>query len=312
MVFFSAASMVIAIPSGIQVFAWIATMLRGRPVLLTPLLYILGFVAVFVIGGLTGVMFAVVPFDQQVTDSYFVVAHFHYVLFGGAVFPIMAGLHHWLPKMSGRMYSERLGQVSFWLVFCGFNLTFFPMHIAGLLGMPRRVYTYDGRMGWGAYNLVETIGSYVLALGILAIVVNVVHTWRRGAPAGADPWGGDTLEWTTSSPPPPYNFAVLPAVHSAQPAWDLAAPVTERSLADDDQVLPAGHATLATGTLAGDAEDVLAMPAESWWPLALAAALLALFAGILTGLAPVAVVAALLVLVTLAGWHARDQEVGEL
>jgi len=313
MVFFSAASMVIAIPSGIQVFAWIATLLKGRPVLRTPLLYILGFVAVFVIGGLTGVMFAVVPFDQQVTDSYFVVAHFHYVLFGGAVFPIMAGLHYWLPKMSGRMYSERLGQMSFWLVFGGFNLTFFPMHIAGLLGMPRRVYTYPARMGWGAYNLVETIGSYVLALGILAIVVNVVHAWRRGAPAGPDPWGGETLEWTVDSPPPPYNLAILPAVRSPHPAWDASAqPDVPRAAAADDRVLPEGHRTLATGTLAGDAEDVIAMPAESWWPLALAASLLLVFGGLLVGLPVIAVLAAIAALGSLAVWHARDETVGEL
>src|SRR5215217_6485354 len=190
MTFFSAASFMIVIPSGIQIFAWLATILTGRPVLKTSFLYVLGFVVVFVIGGLTGVMFAAVPFDQQTTDSYFVVAHFHYVLFGGAVFPIFAAIYYWFPKMSGRMYHELAGQASFWLVFVGFNLTFFPMHVSGLLGMPRRVYTYPDGLGWDAYNLLSTVGAFVLALGILVIVLNVLWSLRRGAPALADPWGG--------------------------------------------------------------------------------------------------------------------------
>ena len=220
---FAAASMAIAIPSGIQVFAWLATIIGGRPVLRTPFLFVVGFLVVFVIGGLTGVMFAVIPFDQQVTDSYFVVAHFHYVLFGGAVFPIFAGLYYWLPKITGRMLDERLGVASFWLVFVGFNLAFFPMHISGLLGMPRRVYTYPDHMGWGVLNLLSTIGGFVLAAGILVILGNVVWSLRRGAPAGDDPWGGNTLEWATTSPPPHYNFARIPIVRSADPNWEQPA-----------------------------------------------------------------------------------------
>ena len=212
----------IAIPSGIQVFGWLATMISGRPVLATPLLYVIGFLVTFVIGGLTGVMFAAIPFDQQVTDSYFVVAHFHYVLFGGAVFPILAAIHYWLPKMTGRMLDERLGQISFWLVFVGFNVAFFPMHIAGLLGMPRRVYTYPDGMGWGTLNLVETIGAYVLALGLVLVAVNAIRSRFVGEPAGDDPWGGETLEWSTTSPPPPYNFERIPVVASASPMWEPA------------------------------------------------------------------------------------------
>ena len=184
MTFFAAASMTIAIPAAIQVFAWLATIVTGRPVLKSPFLYIVGFIVVFVIGGLSGVMFAVIPFDQQVTDSYFVVAHFHYVLFGGAVFPIFAALHYWLPKMSGRLFDERRAQFAFWLIFVGFNLTFFPMHITGLLGMPRRVFTYPSGEGWGLLNLLTTIGAFVLAVGILAMVANLAWSLARGAPAG--------------------------------------------------------------------------------------------------------------------------------
>src|SRR3954447_5118240 len=164
MTFFAAASMVIVIPSGIQIFAWLATIIRGEPVLRTPFLFVVGFIVVFVIGGLSGVMFAVIPFDQQVTDSYFVVAHFHYVLFGGAVFPILAAIHYWLPKITGRMLDERAGVASFWTIFLGFNLTFFPMHIVGLLGMPRRVYTYPTGLGWETLNLISSLGAVVLAV----------------------------------------------------------------------------------------------------------------------------------------------------
>jgi len=203
--FFAAASTIIAIPSGIQVFAWLATMLKGRPVIRTPFLYVLGFLVSFVIGGLSGVMFAAVPFDQQVTDSYFVVAHFHYVLFGGAVFPIFAGIHYWYPKITGRMLDERLGQASFWLVFVGFNLTFFPMHIAGLLGMPRRVYTYPAGMGWDVYNLLSSIGAVVLVVGILMNLANLVQARFLGESAGPDPW----LANTPYPRPPTTRYAAM-------------------------------------------------------------------------------------------------------
>ena len=312
MTFFSAASFMIVIPSGIQIFAWLATILTGRPVLKTPFLYVLGFVVVFVIGGLTGVMFAAVPFDQQTTDSYFVVAHFHYVLFGGAVFPIFAGIHYWFPKMSGRMYHELAGQVSFWLVFVGFNLTFFPMHVSGLLGMPRRVYTYPDGLGWDAYNLISTIGSYVLALGILVIVFNVVWSLSRGAPAPSDPWGGNTLEWSMSSPPAHFNFPVLPIVRSADPNWDVEDRREDALRLERGELLLAdGHQTLATTVLEAEAEEELHMPSESIWPLLLALSFAVVFFGLLLELHGVAILGCILVAGSIAGWHRPQRELQE-
>ena len=309
MTFFSAASFMIVIPSGIQIFAWLATVLTGRPVLKTPFLYVLGFVVVFVIGGLTGVMFAAVPFDQQATDSYFVVAHFHYVLFGGAVFPIFAGIFYWFPKMSGRMYHELAGQVSFWLVFVGFNLTFVPMHVSGLLGMPRRVYTYPSGLGWDAYNLMSTIGSFVLAVGILAIVLNVLWSLRRGAPALADPWGGNTLEWSTTSPPPHFNFPVIPIVRSGDPNWDVEDRREDALRLERGELLLAdGHQTLATTVLEGEAEEELHMPSGSIWPFLLALSFSVVFFGLLLKLNGVAILGCLLVAGSIAGWHRPQRE----
>ena len=217
--FFTVASMMIAIPSGIQVFCWLATLRLGRVVFRAPLLYALGFIALFVAGGLTGVMQASVPLDLQVHDSYFVVAHFHYVLIGGAVFPLLGAVLYWLPKISGRMPNERLGRWSFAVLFIGFNLTFFPMHVLGLGGMPRRVYTYAADTGWATGNLVTSLGAIVLTLGLVLFVANVAWTLRWGSPAGDDPWGASTLEWATASPPPSYNFAYLPTVDDRDPLW---------------------------------------------------------------------------------------------
>jgi cytochrome c oxidase subunit I+III len=304
MTFFAAASMTIAIPSGIQVFAWLTTILTGRPVIRTPFLFIIGFIVTFVIGGLSGVMFAVIPFDQQVTDSYFVVAHFHYVLFGGAVFPILAAIHYWLPKMSGRLYNERLGKLSFWLVFLGFNVTFFPMHIAGLLGMPRRVYTYPSGEGWGWLSLISTIGAFVLAVGLVTIFVNVVWSLVAGQPAGDDPWQANTLEWATSSPPPAYNFPVLPVVRSANPNWDAIGDQP----AGTALVLADGHETPGTTEVGGDFDEVLRMPEESIWPLVLAASIAVVFVGLIASSNAVAVAGAVLTTLALAGWHARSPE----
>src|SRR5439155_18941833 len=242
MAFFAAASLLITIPSGVQIFGWTATALTGKPILKTPMLFVLGFVVVFVVGGVTGVMFAMIPFDQQVTDSYFVVAHFHYVLFGGAVFPMFAGLYFWFPKWTGRMYHERLGQISFWVIFVGFNLTFFPMHISGLLGMPRRVYTYPSGLGWDVYNLLSTIGAFTLTTGIAIVLANLVASRIRGPVAGNDPWHADTLEWATTSPPPHYNFPVIPTVRSTHPNWDSEDRAEdERRLGRAELVLADGH-----------------------------------------------------------------------
>jgi cytochrome c oxidase subunit 1/cytochrome c oxidase subunit I+III len=275
MSFFNASSLVVTIPSGIQIFAWVVTILLGRLVVRTPMLWILGFIVVFVAGGVTGVMFAVVPFDQQMTDSYFVVAHFHYVLFGGAVFPVLAGIYFWFGKFTGRMLSERLGRWSFWLVFIGFNVTFFPMHILGLLGMPRRVYTYQPDLGWGNLNLTESIGSYVLTVGLALTLFNCIRALRSGPAAPDNPWGGETLEWATSSPPKEYNFPVIPTVHSLHPMWDektLATMVRDRH--DPDRTLTDGKEALRTSDLDSVPEHPLPLPEESHLPVTIAAGLL--------------------------------------
>jgi len=218
--FYTAASMAVSIPTGLQIFCWIATMWDGRPRLRVPMLYIVGFIVTFVIGGLTGVIIAAVPLDLQLHDTYFIVAHFHYVLIGGSVFPLLGAITYWYPKFTGRMMSEGLGKVSFWTVFLGFQLAFFPMHIAGLLGMPRRVYTYPAGMGLELPNMLSSIGSAVVAVGVLLFVVNMVKSFAVGAEAGPNPWDAPGLEWAAASPPAWYNFAHIPAVESRTPLWD--------------------------------------------------------------------------------------------
>ena len=215
--FFTASSMAIAIPAGLQVFCWLATMWAGRPVFKTPFLFVIGFMVIFVIGGMTGVMVASVPFDTQVHDTYFVVAHFHYVLVGGAVFPLLGAIYYWFPKITGRMMSETLGCWVFALIFTGFNLTFFPMHILGLQGMPRRIYTYQPEMPWSGLNMFVSLSAVILAAGFLLFFIDAIRSAAAGPTALANPWGASTLEWATSSPPPPYNFARSPVVDSLQP-----------------------------------------------------------------------------------------------
>jgi cytochrome c oxidase subunit I+III len=218
--FFTASSMAIAIPAGIQIFCWLATLWDGRPVFKTPLLFVIGFIITFVIGGLTGVMVASVPFDTQVHDTYFVVAHFHYVLVGGAVFPLLGAIYYWFPKMTGRMMSERLGKWAFWLIIIGFNLTFFPMHILGLQGMPRRVYTYQPDMPWYGLNMFISLSAIILVAGFLVFFIDVIRSARRGPIAPDNPWDAPTLEWSTSSPPPSFNFARMPIVNGPNPLWE--------------------------------------------------------------------------------------------
>jgi cytochrome c oxidase subunit I len=276
--FFTAASIIIAIPAGAQIFCWIATIWHGRPRLATPMLFALGFIFVFVIGGLSGVMVASVPLDTQVHDSYFVVAHFHYVILGGVVFPLFGALYFWFPKITGRMLSERLGKWHFWLFFLGVNLTFFPMHLLGLNGMPRRVYTYLPETGWGPLNLVASIGAVITVAGVVVLVVNVLRSLWRGAPAGDNPWGASTLEWATESPPPPWNFANSPVCTSRTPLWTsdgvLATelPVAVGFREDRRQVL-------VTTALDAVPDHVHEHPKESIWPLGMALAMAVTFIG---------------------------------
>lgn len=225
--FFMIASMVIAVPTGVKIFNWLATLWRGNLQFDTAMLYALGFLSVFTIGGLSGIFTAAFPVDWQVHDTYYVVAHLHYVLFGGSILGILGGLYYWWPKFFGRLLDERLGKIQFWLTFVGFNVTFFPQHMLGLLGMPRRIYTYQDTGLLQEYNLISTIGSYIMGLGIL-LFVWIVWKSRKGPRAGNDPWLADTLEWYTTSPPPPYNFETVPYVTSARPLYDLRRRLKER------------------------------------------------------------------------------------
>src|SRR4051812_8696243 len=262
-IYFASASLIIVIPSAIQLFAWLTTIVTGTPRFDTPLLWIVGFIVFFMIGGLSGITFAAIPFDQQLTDTYYVVAHFHFVIFGAAVFPILGGLYYWFPKVTGRMYSERWGKASFWLTFTGTTITFFPMHIVGLLGMPRRQYTYHGGLGWTGYNLIESIGAYLLAAGLLMVVANLAISRFRGAVAGPDPFAGPTLEWATTSPPPPYNYAVIPKVTSPYPMWEPEDREEDaRKLERGEMVLDEGHETPATSVLDAEWDEILDMPSD--------------------------------------------------
>jgi cytochrome c oxidase subunit I+III len=306
--FFAAASIVIGIPAGIQIFAWLATVAAGRPVMKTPLLFIVGFIALFVVGGITGIMVASVPFDLQAHDSYFIVAHLHYVLVGGVAFPIFAGVYFWWPKFTGKMLDERLGKWNFWLLFVGVNVAFFPMHIVGLMGMPRRVYTYPAGLGWDIYNLISTIGVFIIVPGILVFVANAAWSYFRGEEAGSDPWGGDTLEWALPSPPHEHGFTVPPVITSRHPRWDqksLHADGTETS--EFTRALGEWplkwRAVLVTRT--GDArpEEVFRVADPSIWPFIAAVGVVIIFGAEILKFRIMALVGALVVVVAVIRWN---------
>ncbi len=300
--FFTGASMMIAIPSGVQIFCWIATMWGGRVRLKLPLIFVLGFFFIFVLGGLSGIVLASVPLDLQVHDTYFVVAHFHYVLIGGAVFPLFGALYYWFPKWTGRMMSARLGHLNFWLMFIGFNMIFFPMHQLGLKGMPRRVYTYLPETGWGDLNLLASVGAVVMGLGVLAFLVNVWASLRAGALAGENPWGADTLEWSVASPPPDYNYADIPVVEGRNALWDRTpdAPVVVG-------LATACREVLCTHIMDAEPDHRYELPGPSIFPLLLSISVgVAFTVGIFTPWAfPVS---AVLSGATLYGWFWSDRD----
>lgn len=273
--FFSAASMAVAIPMGIQVFSWLATLWAGKPWVRIPMLYLIGFFFIFVLGGLTGVMLALVPFDWQAHDTHFVVAHLHYVLIGGLMFPLFAGLYYWLPLMTGRMPSETISRTGFWLVFIGFNLTFLPMHLTGLMGLPRRVYTYSDTLGVSWLNLLSTAASFVLAVGIVAILVDVVLCLRHGRRSERNPWQAGSLEWALAAPVPTYNFASIPTVDSGYPLWSRPALAGESAGADGLLGRPTHgrRELLGTGLLSAAPEQVIRLSSSTWLPLLTAGAI---------------------------------------
>jgi cytochrome c oxidase subunit 1 len=219
--FFSLLTAAIGVPTGIKFFNWLATMWRGHLRFSTPMLFAIGFLAFFLIGGLDGALLASVPFDYDVTDTYWIVSHLHYVLFGGTAFGVFAGIYYWFPKMTGRLMGEGLGKIHFVLMSIGMNIAFFPMHLLGLEGMPRRISTYGADTGWGPLNMASTIGAFLIAASVAVFFWNLFASLRAGEIAGDDPWDGNTLEWATTSPPPPYNFERLPVIRSERPLWDL-------------------------------------------------------------------------------------------
>jgi len=309
--FFSVASIMIAVPSGIQIFAWLATIWGGRPVFKTPFLFVLGFFFIFILGGVTGVMVGVAPFDWQVHDSFFVVAHFHYVLVGGSVFPIFAAMYYWMPKFNGKLLSERLGKWHFWLTFIGFNIAFFPMHIVGLLGMPRRIYTYQAGLGWDIYNLISTVGGFIMAAGILVLIVNLLWSHSNGEEASPNPWGGDSLEWAAGSPPVNYGFDVLPVVRSRHPLWEQQN-VFEGEGRNEKLVQALARwpltwrAALVTSVLEARPQEVFRVSGPSLWPFFTAVGTIILFAAEIFNLHLTALAGIFVIIISLVGWHWPD------
>ena len=275
---FAVTTMAIAIPTGVKVFNWVATLWKGSILLNTPMLFALGFIVTFTIGGISGVMHSMAASDAQQQDTYFIVAHLHYVLFGGSILALVAGIYYWFPKISGRMFNEKLGQLSFWLMFGGFNLTFFPMHFTGLDGMPRRIYTYGSEYGWEFWNAFSTAGSVMLAISILVFLHNIVTSWRKGEPAGNDPWDARTLEWSIPSPPPEYNFLEIPTVRDRDDWW-----ATKRRQVPSEMPAPVGGGS-------GEEEGHnIHLPQPSYWPIVASIGLLVAGYGLIYSLAVVAV-----------------------
>jgi cytochrome c oxidase subunit 1 len=294
---FALSTMFIAVPTGVKIFNWLGTMWGGSIRFTTPMLFSIGFVAMFIIGGLSGVTHAIVPSDFQQQDTYYIVAHFHYVLFGGAIFGLFSGAYYWLPKVTGRMLSEGLGKIHFWLMLIGFNLTFLPMHWLGLQGMPRRYYTYPEEAGWGFWNFMETVGSFIIAASILVFMWNLVRSMSRGREAGADPWDARTLEWSIPSPPPHYNFAEVPEVHHRDQLW-------HRKYAEDERGRPVPVVAGAEHEEehAEDEEHLdVHMPDPSYFPLIAALGMPVIGYGLIY-FWPLAVVGGLITLAGLFGW----------
>lgn len=302
--FFSIASMMVAIPTAIQIFAWIATLWHGRVTYSLPMLWIFGFLIIFICGGLTGVMLALVPFNWQVHDTHFVVAHFHYVLVGGMFFPLIAGLYYWLPQMSGRMPSESLGRWGFWLTFIGFNATFLLMHLTGLLGMPRRVYSFSGGLGWEWLNLLSSVGGFVMAAGVGMIILDVALHFKFGRKAPYNPWKADSLEWATGTPPTSYNFMSIARIDTRHPLWenpDLAVSMarSEHGLPDIDH---GRREIYGTDALTGKLKEVIHLPTNTWWPMISAAFLAVVCVSLLVRAYPVAMIFTVLAACTLLRW----------
>jgi cytochrome c oxidase subunit I len=246
LVFFMMSSFLIAVPTGVKIFNWIATLWRGTIEFRTPLLFCCAFIANFLLGGITGIFLAIFPIDWQLTDTYFVVAHFHYVLMGGSVFTIFAALYYWFPKMSGRMLSEGMGKLSCLLMFVGFNVTFLVQHSLGLEGMPRRIYEYPDIGNWHVLNLISTVGSFIIGLGVLVTVINVLSSLKKGVIAGPDPWKANTLEWFTTSPPPQNNFDIVPRVRSVEPMKDIRREIDRRTGRTSSQAAPVPESLVRT------------------------------------------------------------------
>ncbi len=280
---FSLATMLIGIPTGVKIFNWIATMAQGSIRYTTSMLFGIGLVALFTIGGISGVMHSSPPADLQQTDTYFIVAHFHYVLFGGSIMGIFAGIYHYYPKIFGRLLNEKLGKIHFWINFVGMNLTFFPMHFSGMLGMPRRIYTYDAGQGWDLYNAMSTGGAYMLAVATAIFAWNFLASRKRGEVAGPNPWGAATLEWTIPSPPPEYNFATIPQVTSRYPLWEGKEADAESARINSQE-----------GKSAADLGIVL--PYNTIKPLIVALSMVLMFCGLITTKALIFIGAAAMVL----------------